>query len=245
MNHTDVSVHIFAFYQDTGKYLLERVSKIYNGNSIYLSLVNGNHANDTLIETARKYFDVKIIYVDNSGTDQYGFYHSFKYDNLDTNWIFYCHDKHISKIDWLNDMMDTFDNIDKGLLDNKKNGMLASKKHEAKIQSFDDLLELENTMDIKYRKALVESMHTLIWYLQLQRILFIKQELSSKEDKFTNFSAGNIFLIRRDVLEKAHACIYENFFNKGVYRSDGEVGHGIERFYFYVSKCMGYENVFK
>lgn len=245
MNSKDITAHIFVTYPDTGKHLLDRISKIYTGKSIFLSLINGNSANESLIDTAKQYYDVNLIYVDNAGTDQYGFYHSFKYDNLDTNWIFYCHDKHSSKISWLDDMIDAFENIPDELLEYDRNGIISAKKHEQKISSFDDLLSIASAIDLRHTKNIVEAMHTLIWYLQLQRILSIKQELSNKEFKFTNFSAGNFFLIRRNILEKTHSCIYEDFFNKGVYRLDGEIGHGMERFYFYVSKCLGYENIFK
>ena len=127
IDKSQVSTQIFLYYESTGKHLLDRLSSIYNG-PIYLSLVNGNCHNDILINYAQSCFeDIKLIYVDNCGSDQYGFYHSFKLDDTNKPWIFYCHDKSLNKIVWLNGMMDAFTSFDNGLLDNNKTGIIAPK----------------------------------------------------------------------------------------------------------------------
>jgi len=240
----NISTHIFLYYESTGKYVLETVSKFYNG-PVYLSLIENNCSNDILIELAKGYFeDIRVLYVDNYGTDQYGFYHTLKLDDTNTPWIFYCHDKHQSKMNWLKDLLEVYKNMDQNLLGLATAGIISSKKHKYKQSSFDDILSDYANVDHSHRKDSVQSMHTLIWLHELERILLTKHELGDKSFKYPVFSAGNIFLIRRDVALKAHDCVYEEFFNKGVYRTDGEIGHGLERFYFYVSQAMGYNNLF-
>lgn len=243
MNPDQVSTHVFLYYEETGKYVLEQLSKLYSGK-IFLSLVDNNCSNEILIQYAKSYFDVDIIYVDNCGTDQYGFYHSFQFDKTDKPWIFYCHDKHPSKIDWLKDMMETYNTISEDLLNDTKIGSISSLKHKQKVVSFEKLLLEHSNVEYCHRKDVVESMHSLIWLHELERILLSKYELGDKNFKYPTFSAGNIFLFRKQIIEKSHGCVCEEFFNKGVYRTDGEVEHGLERFYYYVSNCMKFNNIF-
>ena len=140
-------------------------------------------------------------------------------------------------------MMDTLKNASR-YLDSTSLGILASEKYKNKLISFEEILEKSASSPIKFRKKTIEYMHMLIWYHELQKILLSKCELGKKEFKLIEYSAGNIFISRRIVIEKAHRCLYNDFFNLNSYREDGEVEHGLERFYFYVSKCMGYENIF-
>lgn len=244
MNSQEVTSHIFLYYEDTGKYVLDTVSKFYKG-PIYLSLVENNCANNILINYARYSFDdVRILYVEDHGTDQYGFYHTLKLDDTNTPWVFYCHDKHPSKIDWLKELLNIYDSMDESSFGIQTVGLISSKKNKNKVSSFEELLFEYSNIDYKYRKNIVQCMHTLIWLHELERILYTKHNIGDKNFKCPNFSAGNIFLIRREILNKVHDCVYEEFFNKGVYRTDGEIGHGLERFYFYVSQSMGYTNLF-
>lgn len=243
MNSELVSTHVFLYYEDTGKYVIDELAKIYKGE-IYLSLVDGNCSNDVLINYARHHFDIKIVYVENCGTDQYGFYHSFKFDDTNKPWIFYCHDKSNKKLNWLKDMLNTFTNIDDELLLREGVGIISSLKFKNKAISFEELLLEHTSTPYEHRKEIVQSMHTMIWLHELQRILLSKYELGEKNFKYPVFSSGNIFLIRKPILEKSHGCVHENHFNKGVYRTDGEVEHGLERFYYYVSNCMRYNNIF-
>lgn len=243
MNSDLVSTHVFLYYESSGKYLIEELSKIYNGE-IYLSLVNGNCSNDVLVHYAKQHFDIKLVYVDNCGTDQYGFFHSFKFDNANKPWVFYCHDKHPSKLDWLQTMISTFENIEDRVLLDKKLGIISSIKYKNRVLPFDKILLEYINLDYSQRKDVVQCMHTLVWLNELQRILITKHNIGNKEYRYPTFSAGNIFLIRKEILEKSHDCIHEEFFNKGIYRTDGEVEHGMERFYYYVSQCMNFNNLF-
>jgi len=243
MNSNKVSTHIFLYYESTGKYVLDTIAKFYSG-PIYLSLVENNCSNDILINYSRHLFDeTKVLYVENCGTDQYGFYHIFKHDQSQTPWVFYAHDKHPSKLDWLSGLLEIYTNFN---VDNipQNIGIVSSKGYKANQPSFEELLLEYSNSAYNHRKDVVQSMHTLIWLHELERLLLAKHNLGNKDFKCPTFSAGNIFLIRRGVVEKSHSCVYDEFFNKGVYRTDGEVEHGLERFYFYVSQCLGYENLF-
>lgn len=239
-----VSAHIFLYYKTTGQYLLEKIAQSYNG-PIYLSLVDGNEHNDYFLEIAKNSFnDTKVIYVDDYGTDQYGFYSTFIYDFTKKPWILYCHDKNPSKKTWLEDALNIFDKITDKQLADRKIGIISSSKYRRTQPSFDDLLTTYKGLTYSLRKDIVQAMHTLVWLHELERILLSKYNLGNKDFKCPIFSAGNIFLIRRDIVNRSHGCVYEEFFNRGVYRTDGEVEHGLERFYFYVSQCLGYENIF-
>lgn len=244
MKNDQVSAHAFLYYESTSKYVLDTISQIHNG-PLYLSLVDGNCSNDAIITYARSNFDITyIVYVENCGTDQYGFFHSLKLDENNTPWIFYCHDKHPSKQDWLNDLLSIYHNFDENLLSDPNTGMISSLKHKHKTSNYEELLEIGKKCHYQFRKEIVQSMHTLIWLNELTRILVEKDNLYKKESKYPYFSSGNIYLIRRDIALKAHECLYDQFFNRNAYRTDGDIGHGLERFYFYVSECLGYNNIF-
>lgn len=243
MNNNLVSTHVFLYYGDTGIDLLEELSKHYTGK-IYLSLVIDNKHNKKLLEYARKIFDIDLTYVQNAGTDQYGFFQSLKKDFSEKPWIFFCHDKHLDKRGWMLDLIDVLTNVDNDYLNNQRCGMISSHKYLNKVESMNDLLLNYGNMPFEHRKGLVQCMHTIIWLKELQRILLEKFELIKEESIYPRFCSGNIFLARKDIAQTTHSCIYDSFFNKNVYRTDGEVAHALERFYFYVSECMGYHNIF-
>lgn len=244
MNSNLVSAHMFLYYGETGEYVLDTVSKFYNG-SLYLSLVENNSNNDFFLNIAKEKFeDIRVVYVSNCDTDQYGFYNSFKHDFEKTPWIFYCHDKHPNKRGWLQQMLSVYKDVSEDILTQHNNGIISSEKYKRQQPSFEELLSTYASYSYEYRKEIVQSMHTLIWLHELEKILLSKYDIGNKDFKCPTFSAGNTFLIRRDVVEKSHGCVYEKFFNHGIYRTDGEVEHGLERFYFYVSQCLGYENIY-
>ena len=243
MNNQLVSTHAFLYYKDTGIDLLNKISQYCKGK-LFLSLILNNPNNKIIISHARKLFDLDITYVENTGSDQGGFYQSFKKDYSEKSWIFFCHDKHIEKKEWMLDLLDIITNVEDNYLNNPKCGIISSSKYINKVESINDLLNTYGNMQFEGRKCLVQSMHTVIWLKELQRILLEKFELIKEESIYPRFCSGNIFLIRKDIVEKSHGCVYDSFFNKNVYRTDGEVAHGLERFYFYVSECMGYHNIF-
>jgi hypothetical protein len=247
MNNT--SVHLHLYYEDAGSYLLKKLSKIWNGK-IYLSLVHNNCANDILLSLANSIFsDIDIVYVDNKGTDQYGFLHSFKLNNEDTKWILYWHDKHLSKKQWLDDLTDLFC-IDENIQEIKRYtndisscGIISSAKCRNKALSFHQIAELSPYMAIEYRQNIVRSYHAIIWLKELQYLFKQRYNLYDENEIYPEFSAGTVFLARRDIVAKAHSVVHDNYF-EDCYRADGDVGHALERFYHYVSKCLGYTNKF-
>jgi hypothetical protein len=239
------SVHLFLYYEinPVGLWLLEKLSSFYDGK-VFLSLVKNNENNTDLLKAAENLFEIDVTYVNNYGTDQIGFCNTFPKDTLETDWVIFLHDKHYTKIQWLNNLIEPLRYVDLNSLNNIENiGIISSSKHKCKVQSINSLLNEQGNMFIENRKSLVESMHTVIWLKELQRMLLETHNLISEDDIYPTFCAGNIFLAKKDVVRIAHSCIYEKFFNKN-YRADGEVEHGLERFYFYVSKCMGYDNLF-
>lgn len=244
MNTDLVSAHVFLYYELTGRYVLESMSKFYNG-PIFLSLVKNNPVNDLLINYASSIFEkTYLLLVDQAGTDQYGFFHSFQRDDTNKPWVFYCHDKSPNKKQWLVELMEIYNNIEESVLLDQRYGIISSSKHKHTIKDYKTILNETSKIPKQYRKGVVQALQTLLWLNELQSILAYEFNLENKDLKYSDFSAGNIFLIRRDVLSQAHNCVHENMFNKNVYRTDGEVEHGLERFYFYVSQCMGYENLY-
>jgi hypothetical protein len=243
MNNKIASTHVFLYYKDTGVELINQI-KDYCSGKIFLSLILNNPNNKVLIQHARKFFDLDITYVENTGSDQYGFFSSFKKDLSEKPWVFFCHDKHINKKTWMIELIEILTNVEDDYLLNKKCGMISSLKYVNKVEDINSLLNNYGSMPFEHRKNLVQSIHTVIWLKELQRILLEKHELLKEQSLYPRFCSGNIFLAKRDVIGTTHSCIYEDFFNKNVYRTDGEVSHGLERFYFYVSECLGYHNIF-
>ena len=242
MNSSKISTHVFVYYLDEGIWLLKKLKEFYNGH-IFLSLIEDNPYNDKLLHSANDMFDVNVTYVKNKGTDQIGFYNTFKLDSTKKDWILYLHDKSADKTDWLQSLINPLINVDNSLLYNDKIGIISSLAHKNKVTTIDSISSRYKYIGYQYRRCLVESIHTVVWLKELQRILFEKHNLIDEDNIYNTFCAGNIFLARRNIIERAHDCVYDDFFNDG-YRSDGEIGHGLERFYFYVSECLGYTNLY-
>lgn len=246
----NTSVHIHLYYEDMGIYLLKKLSKIWNGH-VYISLVKNNCANNVLINLADSLFSsVDITLTDNKGNDQYGFFKSFQKNNEDTKWILYWHDKSLHKKEWLDNLTDVFIDetntkiIEKYTNDVSKSGIISSAKYRSKTQSSENLIRnFAYTINFSNRQKLVRSLQTLVWLKELQFLFKVKYDLFNKENDYPFFTAGTVFLIKRDIIEKVHSIIHDNFF-EDFYREDGDVGHALERFYFYASKCMGYNNNF-
>lgn len=242
-----ISVHVHLFYLEPSIYLLDKISEYYNG-PIYISL-NEDGANNEEIElyAVKKFKKVKSVTVKNKGNDQYGFYSSFKQNDEETPWILYCHDKTIKRIDWLDRILDPvlqYKDMEK-TLNNEKNGMISSGDPEyyLKMINEEDLTALSKTKNFSGRLEIMQSRHTLTWFRELQYILLSDTGFINAENLNPNFTAGNMFLARRPVVKMSHQCIHESFF-EDYYRPDGNVEHAMERFYFYVSECLKYKNVF-
>jgi lipopolysaccharide biosynthesis protein len=245
----NISVHLHVYYEDMGLYLLNKLSTIWNGK-VYLSLINNNCANQIFITTANSLFsDIDVIYIDNKGTDQYGFFHSFKLNKDDTKWILYWHDKHITKKAWLDDITDIYCNednnktIERLIGDMSSCGIVSSSKHRLKTNTLSQIAELSPYIGFENRQKLVRNLQSLLWLKELQYLFKTKYDIYNEEEASPYFTAGTVFLIRRDIVDKVHSVVHENFF-ENCYREDGDVGHALERFYFYASKCLAYTNKF-
>jgi hypothetical protein len=245
LNSEALSVHLHLYYKEPSKILLEKINKAWKGK-IYISLVSGNENNDNIISVAKSLFsEVVVVENENSGNDQYGFYKSFKQNDDDTDWILYAHDKHESKIEWMNVLIDplvTHTDAINYLLRQENIGLIAAKsdKYTYIQMSEEQLNTLGDTCPQEERIKIIQSKQTLVWLRELQRSLVKQNNLSQIHDpNALVFVAGNMFIIRRSVLQKCHNCLHENFFDK-YYRQDGDVGHGLERFYFYAPLCLNF-----
>jgi len=245
----DISVHAHIFYEDAGIYLLNKLAKLWSGK-VYLSLIKDNCANEVFLSLAHTLFSsVDYVLVENKGTDQYGFIKSFQQNKEQTKWILYWHDKHISKQKWFDDLTDIFldENNNKVLQRYTGNisscGIVSSSKHKTVTSSLVDLASIGHNIGIDNRQKLVRSFHTLFWLKELQFLFKLNYNIYNEEHAFPMFTAGNVFLIRREILTKVHNIIHDNYF-ENFYREDGDVGHALERFYYYASSCLGYQNRF-
>ena len=247
LNENLVSVHVHLFYLEPSIYLLDKIADKYSGK-IYISLNDdGEHNEEILLYAEKKFKKVDYTAVNNRGNDQYGFFQSFKKNDLDTPWILYCHDKTIKRIDWLDDILDPileFKDMNKNL-ESEKYGIIASgnPKYHLKMINEEDLTALSKSKNFSSRLSVMQSRHTLTWFRELQYILLSDTGFIDTENLNPHFTAGNIFLAQRSVVDMSHKCIHESFF-ENYYRPDGNVEHALERFYFYVSQCLKYENLF-
>ena len=245
LNSEMFSIHLHLYYKDPSILLLEKISKAWKGK-IYISLVSGNENNDNITTVAKSLFsEVVVVENENSGNDQYGFYKSFQQNHDDTDWIFFAHDKHESKIDWMNQLVDplvTHTDAINYLARQDEIGLIATKADQyTHIQmSEEQLNSLGDTCPHDERIKIIRSKHTLVWLRELQRALVKQNNLSQIHDpNALVFVAGNMFMMRRSILSKCHNCLHENFFDK-YYKPDGDIGHGLERFYFYAPLCLNF-----
>lgn len=244
LNKELLSVHVHLMYKEPSKYILDLLQEVWDGN-IYLSLIEGNKHNKFILSCAQERFKTVLVkYLENKGTDQYGFFHSYKINNEETPWIMYIHDKHISKIDWLDEILLPIlqNNTINPLLLDSTTGMIASghKKWVLSVENEEQLTEKSKTMPFHLKQWIVRSRHTLTWFRELQYILVQKTGFICVEDINPKFTAGNIFVARRSIIDTVMSCVHQDFFEND-YRADGDVEHAMERFYFYVARCLNYD----
>jgi hypothetical protein len=241
---SDSSLILHLFYEQPAIYLLNKVAQFYDGDTVYISIVKDAPHNLNIIKHANKCFKNVITNIEpNKGNDQYGLFRMFeKYEDELGRWIFYFHDKHESKLDWLDELIDPFIH-NKLLLDSIKHaGIIASnsKDYKLKVKSEEDLTKMSEDLPNSNRVTIVRSKHTLAWIRELQYILYKDTGIIDDENLNFDFIAGNMFCIKKSVLKLALSCVHDSFFESS-YRPDGDVGHGLERFYFYVNKCLKYD----
>lgn len=243
-----LSVYMHLFYKDPSIYLIEKVASEYEGD-VCISLNDTGKDNDEIISFAEERFkDVKCVTVKNKGNDQYGFFKAFQEYPCTKEWTFYCHDKTIKRIDWLDKILEPiFSNEEKinDFLCSEKAGIISSGDGEYynKMMTEEDLTELSKSRNFDSRLKIIQARHTLTWYRELQYILLTNTGFIDTENLNPFFTAGNMFIARTPIINMAHSCIHESYF-ENYYREDGNVEHALERFYFYLSLCMKYKNIF-
>lgn len=243
------SVHLHLYYEDVSFYILDKLSKVWK-DTIYVSMIRDCETNKKIIAHGQKLFkEVRWVEVPNKGTDQFGFLFTHRINEEKYKpWTLYIHDKSIDKKDWLDDLIEPFfkneyQTVLKKHMDSKKTGIIASKKRKNKVLDSDQLLEITKNAAMPFRGDFVKAVSTLAWLRELQNIFYNKTGIVKEDYLNIEFVAGTVFMARKSLINGVHSCVHENFFEDG-YRKDGEVEHAMERFYFYVSKCLNYNNVF-
>jgi hypothetical protein len=246
MKNTSLIMHLF--YKDSSFYLLDKVSKFCKHDKLYLSLAQDAPHNNEIVEYAKKYYNKIVVNEEyNFGNDQYGLYKIFtKYVDEVDNYIFYFHDKHPSKLDWIDDLLDPFikTDIDSKLLNNS-NGIIVSNNSKYQLKLMNEMSLAKIGSELPHRNLItnIRAKQTLLWVRELQELLFKSTGILEEEYLNFEFTAGNMFCIKKTILQLSLHCIHDNFFEHG-YRIDGNVEHGLERFYFYVNLCLKH-NVLK
>lgn len=249
INSNLCSVHMHLYYEDMSEHIIKQVSKVWNKN-VYISLIKDAKQNKRILSLANeKFSSIQWVEVENKGTDQYGFFFSNKLNTEKYKpWILYIHDKSADKLDWLNDIMnifteDEYQTVVEQHMNSKKTGIISAKSRKNKVIDSDELIEITKYLEFKHRGNFVKSVGTLAWLRELQNIFYNKTGIVKQDMLNTYFVSGTVFMARKSIVDYVHSCVHVNFFENG-YRSDGEVEHAMERFYFYVSECLGYNNVF-
>ena len=245
----DITLFTHLFYRDPAKYLLDQLRTL-GDHSIRISLLKEGKYNDEILDHAKSIFsDVnQVIMAENRGSDQWGLYNLYLefLDEVDTDWIFYTHDKHLSKLDWLDEITEPlleYDDLEKKLADSGV-GMVSTKNWKLKVESESDITDRVKELPQSKRAFLVRQRHTLCWLRELQFILLQNSGFQDMDNVNPEFTAGNVFFIRANILSQALQCVLDPNFFETVYRLDGDVSHALERFYFYVSTSLGFKNKF-
>ena len=149
-------------------------------------------------------------------------------------------------MDWLDEISEPLlqhEDLEKTLEDSD-NGMVSTQNWKLKVDSESEIKDRVKEFPQSKRAFLLRQRHTLCWLRELQFILLQHTVFDDMDNVNPEFTDGNVFFIRTNILSQALQCVLDpNFFEK-VYRMDGDVAHALERFYFYVSTSLDYKNVF-
>ena len=251
------STHIHLSYREPAQELLILLSKVWRGRLIHLSLNNGGEDNEEILRFAEKLFEVKTTFVENMGTDQWGFRNSLIDNEEDTENILYLHDK--KDIPWmvrachplLESSCKAF-----ALMEDGEIGLVGSNYVRQKILTYEEVLDHHQPHTIMDRNRgvwdlykangaqIVRSLTTLGWYQILARDLGNAFNIGTHANIFDIFfPAGTIFMAKRQLVHMAHACASNSYFESG-YMNDGKVEHALERFYGYVCKSLNLRDVY-
>lgn len=243
------SVHLHLYYKEPSMYIIDRLSKVWNGK-VYISMLKNCENNEDILAKCQKAFSQTVwCEVENKGTDQYGFFYSNRMNEEKYKpWVLYIHDKSEDKMEWLSDMIeifveDEYQTVLDRYMNSKKTGIIGCKSRKMKLLDSDELIQIHQHTPLTNRNLFVKSVATLAWMRELQNIFYNKSGIVEEKVLNPYFVAGTVFMARKLIINQCHGCVHDNFFENG-YRSDGEVEHALERFYAYVSEALGYNNIF-
>lgn len=260
MDLNKFSTHIHLSYREPAQELLMLLSKVWRGRLIHLSLNNGGEHNEEILNFAEKLFEVKTTLVEDMGTDQWGFINSFKDNEEDVENILYLHDK--KDMAWmvracgplLNKSCEAF-----ALMGEREIGLIGAQSVRKKILSYEGVLAYHQPSRIKVIKEggrivwdmykpngsqVVRTLSTLCWYQILVRELASAFNIGTHRNIFEIFfPAGTIFMAKKQLVQVAHECVSDSFFESG-HINDGKVEHALERFYGYVCSSLNLRDVY-
>jgi len=249
LNKNKIQVHLHLWYEEESIYLIDKIHKGWKGKRINVSFNTDGKANDRLLNYCQdKFSDVRAVYVENCGNDQVGFFKSIQTNNEeDKEFVLYAHDKNPSKRDWvdqnLDPLVDNADTVNTYLKEDVGMISSANPKRLEPLLSEEKLIAIDKETAMSEKKGVVLARQTLIWLRELQYILYDVHGYIDKDRLNFKFTAGNMFIISKDVLEVSQSVVHPNFFPEA-YREDGDMPHALERFYYYVSLCMKKQNIF-
>lgn len=249
LDEDKIQVHLHLWYEEESIYLIDKIHKVWENRRVNISFNTDGKANDKLLEYCRgKFSDVRTVYVENKGSDQVGFFKSIqKNSEDDKEFIFYAHDKSSNKREWIDQNIDPIiDNcgvVNSYLKEDVGVISSANPKRLEPLLSEEKLIAIDKETAISEKKGVVLARQTLIWLRELQYILYDVHGYIDKKRLNFKFTAGNMFIINREVLKMAQSVVHPSFFPSG-YREDGDMPHALERFYYYVSLCMKKQNIF-
>jgi hypothetical protein len=243
-NSLNASLHVHLFYEDEGIYLLDKLRRVWP-HKIYVSLNKDGHENDAIINYLRLHFnEVDFTLVDDKGTDQYGFWHSFKKNKDDTKYIFYFHDKKDRKEgdkatdpfftkgpSSFGDLVGVMEDGNVGIIASKETSQTMPSHHEVQISHQENFFNAGSD-----RLNCLRALSTIAWFDELVfHLRFLKRDVVGHAIPlvYPKFSGGTVLLATRKIVETTHSAVIEEYFQDG-YQTDGKVEHAIERLYYYV-----------
>lgn len=239
LNSEEIDVYCHFMYPSALD-IIKRLKKVWNG-SVTVSLVKDAEHNAVIRKALEESFeDLTIKEYKNRGTDQYGFWRNFGEKQDKKGWCFSIHDK--TDMKWIRDILykilDNYKAVNEVIHEDNDVGIIVGDdKYYMAIRTEEELIEETKVISTSLVRQNLLAKHMLCWLRQLQWMAYQNSGgIPIKEINF-NFCAGNIFIARNDVVEISHECLQDNFFEE-FYRKDGDIGHALERFYFYINNVI-------
>ena len=249
----DLSVHLHLDKLESSLIIIDELKKIWNGK-VYVSLNDDSENNTTLLDRLVESFDhVDPVIVKNMGNDQFGFIKSFKGNQDNTAYTLYMHDR--TDLDKFKEatypilrfpggieaLIKHMNEMDIGIAASGQTKEVMLSMYELDISHGAGFLsptfdKYDVSAKAEYRVGAMRPMQTTLWFNELTKWArhHTNQMLPTI---YPEFSGGNCFLARNEIIKLAHKCTPEEFFEEG-YKPDGKVEHALERLYFYISNTI-------